>query len=471
MKAGVFASPNRNLIYVRKDQTVACTTLYPSTWPGMKARYSEKRDEVELCGYVFVRVADVPNGCTKPHLHLQDVAANLRVPYVHRDENGEPLKLQPFVAATIDAPYMKVDHHRFNEGPSFPSNGLVHQKTVTGRSLIANDPPPQNITRTFTPAYLAPGTPTPKIPDAYQQVASDFMRTVVEDDVTHLMGGKPRSIGKSPLLGAPYGPGLRVWEKMVALADAGKSGRMNFVDLPDDMTVDQAREYARQYRQTYPALADVFVGFLSEADKELLRNQVVSAEFGALGVAADKAAESMHSFVEAACGETREESEASWAAAAEMGPVHHTGGVLSSAEKAEPFGVAQSEYLLPIDEVKHFEQGVSIGAQLADRFSEEIEIRVLAQQALIGDGTSTEFRIKSFPIHGRPLHPQMKKVGITGLVVDPDKPEQMEAVNDLFAGRIALCSAKAARKHRKQGHRVWFHPLFKAYAWSKESVA
>jgi hypothetical protein len=345
MKAGVFASPNRNLIYVRKDQTVACTTLYPSTWPGMKVRYSEKRDEVELCGYVFVRVADVPNGCTKPHLHLQDVAANLRVPYVHRDENGEPLKLQPFVAATIDAPYMKVNHHQFNEGPSFPSNGFVHGKTVTGRSVIAADPPQQNITRAFKPAYAA------------------------------------------------------------------------------------------------------------------------------LASAADKAAESMHSFVEAACGETREESEASWAAVAEMGLTPHAGGILSSTGEVEPFGVSRSEHLLPIDEVKHFEQGASIGAQLAECFSEEIEIRVLAQQELIGDGTATEFRIKPFPIHGRPLHPQMKKVGITGLVVDPEKPEQMKAVKDLFEGRIALCSAKSARKHRKQGHHVWFHPLFKAYAWSKENVA
>lgn len=436
MKAGVFASPNRNLIYVRKDQTVACTTLYPSTWPGMKVRYSEKRDEVELCGYVFVRVADVPNGCTKPHLHLQDVAANLRVPYVHRDENGEPLKLQPFVAATIDAPYMKVNHHQFNEGPSFPSNGLVHQKTVTGRSVVATDPPPQNITRTLRPAYSAP-----------RELCS------------------PRS------LGAPYGPGLHVWNKMVDIADAGRFGQMCFTDLPEGMTRDQALAYVREYRKTYPYLAEVCLGFLTEEDKELLRNQAASAEFGALGVAADKAAESMHSFVEAACGETREESEASWAAVAEMGLTPHAGGIPPNTGEVEPFGVSRSEYLLPIDEAKHHERGVSIGGQLAECFSEEIEIRVLAQQELIGGGTATEFRTKPFPIHGRPLHPQMKKVGITGLVVDPDKPEQVEAVNDLFAGRIALCSAKAARKHRKQGHRVWFHPLFKAYAWSKEDVA
>lgn len=388
MKAGVFASPNRNLIYVRKDQTVACTTLYPSTWPGMKVRYSEKRDEVELCGYVFVRVADVPNGCTKPHLHLQDVAANLRVPYVHRDENGEPLKLQPFVAATIDAPYMKVNHHQFNEGPSFPSNGLVHRKTVTGRSVIATDPPPQNITRTLRPAYSAP-----------RELCS------------------PRS------LGAPYGPGLRVWNKMVEIADAGRTGSMQMLDLPEGLTRDQAQDYVREYRETYPYLAEVFVGFLTPEDKELLRNQAASAEFGALAEAADKAADS----------------------ARKLGEAFNAGGVVSAAEKAVLIGVARSEYLLPIDEAKHLEGAHRVAAH------------ALSTAAVT--------------VHGRPLHPQMKKVGITGLVVDPDKPEQMEAVNDLFAGRIALCSAKAARKHRKQGHRVWFHPLFKAYAWSKENVA
>ena len=62
MKAGIYKTPNGNLIYVAKDRTIKATTLKPSTWPGMKV--SQKGSTVVFLGYQCDHVSDVPNGCT-----------------------------------------------------------------------------------------------------------------------------------------------------------------------------------------------------------------------------------------------------------------------------------------------------------------------------------------------------------------------------------------------------------------------
>lgn len=482
MKAGVFASPNLNLIYVRKDQTVACTTLYPSTWPGMKVRYSQKRDEAELHGYVFTRVADVPNGCTKPELHLQDVAANLRVPYVHRDENGEPLKLQPFVAATIDAPYMKVDHHRFHEGPSFPSNGLVHEKTITGRTVLAREGQQENVTRQLKPAYTAG--------DAYAKMAAEAngtsYRSAVDTQLT---------------LCAPYGQpprGQRLWNAMMRHALFAMPGPFTAV-ARDQVSLDEAKRLVDDYRRNYPAIAALTV--------DLREAKPVEDPFA--------------HFI----ADSKEEAVAF--AEKHLGPRYHSGGFAVGPRDGDVAAMLTPGYLLPVDEAEHRRKGAEMGRMLYDKLVKQrnedtpsslafdlslsdVEARIVAKlvtrevqehlernavsaAAEVMAKTLREFgfaaeeasrqagklaaefgdalrKIEPVTVTGRPLHPQMKKVGITGVMVNPDSDE-MRAIEALQAGEFRLCHAKSARKHRRQGHRVWFHTFFNRYAWSKESAA
>lgn len=65
MKAGIYRTPNGNLIYVAKDRTVKATDLHPSSWPGSKVSHRASDDTVLLAGtYRCTRFADVPNGCT-----------------------------------------------------------------------------------------------------------------------------------------------------------------------------------------------------------------------------------------------------------------------------------------------------------------------------------------------------------------------------------------------------------------------
>ena len=66
MKAGIYQTPNGNLIYVAKDRTIKATTLHPSAWPGTKVSHRAKDDTalIEGTDYRCARVSDVPNGCT-----------------------------------------------------------------------------------------------------------------------------------------------------------------------------------------------------------------------------------------------------------------------------------------------------------------------------------------------------------------------------------------------------------------------
>lgn len=75
MKAGIYRTPNGNLVYVAKDRTIKAASLSPSTWPGLKVSHRSKDDTVEFCGYRATRWADVPNGCTNPQKALDDAMA------------------------------------------------------------------------------------------------------------------------------------------------------------------------------------------------------------------------------------------------------------------------------------------------------------------------------------------------------------------------------------------------------------
>ena len=74
MKAGIYRTPNGNLIYVAKDRTVKATSLSPSTWPGTKVSHRSKDDTVVFEDHRCTRFADVPNGCTDHAKALQDAS-------------------------------------------------------------------------------------------------------------------------------------------------------------------------------------------------------------------------------------------------------------------------------------------------------------------------------------------------------------------------------------------------------------
>lgn len=78
MKAGIYQTPNKNLIYVAKDRTIKATTVTPSSWVGTKV--SEKKGQVVIEGttYHCDRVGDVPNGCTDPMQLLVDKMEELK---------------------------------------------------------------------------------------------------------------------------------------------------------------------------------------------------------------------------------------------------------------------------------------------------------------------------------------------------------------------------------------------------------
>lgn len=82
MKAGVYQTPNANLIYVAKDRTIKATTLSPSSWPGTKVSHRSADDTVLIAGteYRCHRVSDVPNGCTSPMDALNVYVRTKRAP-------------------------------------------------------------------------------------------------------------------------------------------------------------------------------------------------------------------------------------------------------------------------------------------------------------------------------------------------------------------------------------------------------
>lgn len=119
MKAGVYKTPNGNLIYVAKDRTIKATTLSPSSWPGTKVSHRAKDNTVVIAdtGYRCEHYADVPNGCTD-HQALVDsmhMAASLQpgervVDYGTKFARVEPATDDEFdrIKAAADDPYKRM---------------------------------------------------------------------------------------------------------------------------------------------------------------------------------------------------------------------------------------------------------------------------------------------------------------------------------------------------------------------------
>lgn len=68
MKAGVYKTPNGNLIYVAKDRTIKAASHGKARAVGVKVSHRSSDDTVHVPGtdYRCRRVSDVPNGCTDP---------------------------------------------------------------------------------------------------------------------------------------------------------------------------------------------------------------------------------------------------------------------------------------------------------------------------------------------------------------------------------------------------------------------
>lgn len=478
MKAGVFASPNHNLIYVRKDQTIACTTIYPSEWPEKKVRYSEKADEVTLFGYTFKRVADVPNGCTKPVNHLRQVAVNLGVCYPQRLDDGTINPLQPFVTAEIGARYMHTSREDFwrgvnVDGPDF-ADGSDAEGFPGGDARVES----------------ADAKPAFDVSEAYAKMAAETGDTSYRS-----------AVDKQLALCAPYGQpprGQRLWNAMMRHALFAMPGPFTAVARDQD-SLDEAKQLVDDYRRNYPAIAALTV--------DLREAKPVEDPFA--------------HFI----ADSKEEAVAF--AEKHLGPRYHSGGFAVGPRDGDVAAMLTPGYLLPVDEAEHRRKGAEMGRMLYDKLVKQrnedtpsslafdlslsdVEARIVAKlvtrevqehlernavsaAAEVMAKTLREFgfaaeeasrqagklaaefgdalrKIEPVTVTGRPLHPQMKKVGITGVMVNPDSDE-MRAIEALQAGEFRLCHAKSARKHRRQGHRVWFHTFFNCYAWSKESAA
>lgn len=82
MKAGVYETPNNELIYVAKDRTVTAKVGAPqqSSWVGAKVSHRSKDDTVLIDGAVrCTRYAVVPDGCTDHQGLVDGLHAERRV--------------------------------------------------------------------------------------------------------------------------------------------------------------------------------------------------------------------------------------------------------------------------------------------------------------------------------------------------------------------------------------------------------
>ena len=127
MKAGIYQTPNGNLIYVRKDRTIAATTLSPSSWPGTKVTTEANgaRVVIKQTEYVCHRVADVPNGCTDPQSEL--TRAQMRL-YPQPEVAQEDIKTIHDKMAADGVAHVAHDEYMLSEGSGksgFATGGFV----------------------------------------------------------------------------------------------------------------------------------------------------------------------------------------------------------------------------------------------------------------------------------------------------------------------------------------------------------
>lgn len=74
MKAGIYRTPNGNLVYVSKDRTIKATSLSPSSWVGEKVSHRTSDNTIVFLNYRCTHFADVPNGCTDPGKAIRDAS-------------------------------------------------------------------------------------------------------------------------------------------------------------------------------------------------------------------------------------------------------------------------------------------------------------------------------------------------------------------------------------------------------------
>lgn len=77
MKAGIYVTPNGNMIYVAKDRTITATSLTPSSWVGTKVSHRAKDNTVLIAStdYRCSSYSDVPKGCTDHEQAVADAKA------------------------------------------------------------------------------------------------------------------------------------------------------------------------------------------------------------------------------------------------------------------------------------------------------------------------------------------------------------------------------------------------------------
>lgn len=143
MKAGIYKTPNGNLIYIAKDRTIKATNLKPSSWPGMKVSHRAKDDTVLIEGttYRCNRVADVPNGCTDPaaELHATELRLGEGKGYIYDAQFTPHAKYDAnFVEPTAEFPATKqfVDAaHRMADAAKASANAFEGFAVAAGSAL------------------------------------------------------------------------------------------------------------------------------------------------------------------------------------------------------------------------------------------------------------------------------------------------------------------------------------------------
>ena len=95
MKAGIYKTPNGNLIYVRKDRAIAATAAAQTSWIGEKVKSFNDGGHVWIFPsdsakrITAFRVADVPNGRTEPGKALCDYADAIKARDAYREKHPE----------------------------------------------------------------------------------------------------------------------------------------------------------------------------------------------------------------------------------------------------------------------------------------------------------------------------------------------------------------------------------------------
>lgn len=236
MKAGVFITPNHNLVYVAKDRTVKAATASPYAWLNTKVEYRRKDDTVVTLGFRCTRYADVPNGCKDHAGYLRELDADRKsvLEHVVNDSvvieskgfnveanldaaNRLPLSTILYAGEPIDVINQFAELQQRHGGvhdevlmPMLPDAGtaLRVQHDCFLNALLDPDAPLYDYQREAVEELKLLGDPT-TVPVGLGKKAAmlrddpykKFADTVYRGPVLH----KPRRVGSPPVLGYGYG--------------------------------------------------------------------------------------------------------------------------------------------------------------------------------------------------------------------------------------------------------------------------